>query len=130
MVMSRDTVLVVDDEPLIRMSLAVSFEDAGFIVAEARNVLEALPILACGNVAALITDVDMPGGLSGLDLVDLVSATCRSTAIVVVSGRDLPCDYDMPAGAVFHSKPYSHALIVAEVSEKIGILGHRRVVRA
>jgi two-component system, response regulator PdtaR len=119
--MSCNTVLIVDDEPLIRMSLAAAFEDEGFVVVEARNVLEAVAVLARRPVAALVTDVDMPGGLNGLDLVDLVAATSRFTTIVVVSGRDLPVDYDLPASAVFHSKPYNHLQIIAEVRGEIGI---------
>ena len=117
MVIAQDTILVVDDEPLIRMSLAASFEDAGFQVLEARNVLQAIAIIARERVGAIVTDVDMPGGLSGLDLVDLVAATSPSTALIVVSGRALPNDYELPEGALYFSKPYSQEHIVRQASQ-------------
>ncbi|RYE57857.1 MAG: response regulator [Rhizobiaceae bacterium] len=122
MVIAQDTILVVDDEPLIRMSLAASFEDAGYQVLEARNVLQAIAIIARAPVAAVVTDVDMPGGLNGLDLVDLVAATSPSTALVVVSGRALPNDYELPEGARYHPKPYSQTTIVRQVGQMIAHL--------
>jgi DNA-binding NtrC family response regulator len=111
MAVPRSTVLVVDDEPLIRLGLALTFEDHGFEVVEAGNVLEAIAILSRRSVDAVVTDVDMPGGLSGLDLVDLVSALSLAV-VVVVSGRALPPGFELPPGVLYLPKPYSaHEII-------------------
>ena len=61
-------VLVVEDEPLIRMLASDIMEDGGFEVIEAATARAALAILEKrkGDVAALFTDVDMPGDMNGL----------------------------------------------------------------
>ena len=114
----KNTVLVVDDEPLIRLALVIAFEDHGFEVTEAGNVLEAVAILSRGHIDALVTDVDMPGGLSGLDLVDLVAAI-SSAALVIVSGRSLPTDYKLPAEAVYIAKPYDIERVISSTRAQI-----------
>ncbi|MDX7954064.1 response regulator, partial [Lichenihabitans sp. Uapishka_5] len=63
-------VLVVDDEPMLRMLAIEMLEDAGHIVVDFSNAAQA--IAYCdepGNdVAAVVTDINMPGDLDGLDL--------------------------------------------------------------
>jgi len=115
MVVQQATVLIVEDEPLIRLSLAAAAEDAGYRVLEASNALEAVAIISRISIDAMITDVDMPGGLSGLDLAEHVSAV-TTAVIVVVSGRRLPACYDLPDRAVFLPKPYDIADILSTVS--------------
>lgn len=112
------TVLIVEDEPLIRLSLAAAAEDAGYRVLEASNVLEAVAIIARTNIDALITDVDMPGGLSGLDLAELVSEV-TAAAIVVVSGRRLPESYSLPERATYLSKPYDFDHLLLTVARSV-----------
>ena len=65
---SRIVVLLVEDEPLIRMLAADLLEDEGFEVIEAATARAALSILEkrSGAVDALFTDVDMPGDRMGL----------------------------------------------------------------
>ncbi len=86
--MSTRSVLLVEDEPLIRMVLAEALIDEGYHVLMAANVLEAIGII--GRTPAfdvLITDVDMPGGLTGLDLAAMVCSHARLTEIIITSGR-------------------------------------------
>jgi CheY-like chemotaxis protein len=66
-------VLLVEDEPIVRMIASDSLEEAGFDVVEASNAQEAMAILAArDDVGVLFTDVDMPGKLDGLALAGLV----------------------------------------------------------
>ncbi|WP_105432467.1 response regulator [Neorhizobium sp. T6_25] len=109
------TVLVVDDEPLIRMLLVEALEDEGFHVLEASNVLEAVVVFGTHDIDALVTDVDMPGPLNGFDLVDLVAKRGRRIAIVVTSGRHLGGDRVLPSSSKFLPKPY----LVSEVLEAL-----------
>jgi CheY-like chemotaxis protein len=106
MEMYSRTVLIVEDELLIRMMLADALQDAGYRVLEAETVLEAIGLLGRNRVDALITDVDMPGGLSGLDLVRTLYATCREIPTIVASGGHLFDDTDLPGNARFFAKPY------------------------
>jgi CheY-like chemotaxis protein len=111
------TVLVVDDEPLIRMLLAEALEDEGYRVLEASNVLEAVAILGNQKIDALVTDVDMPGALNGFDLVDLVAKWGRRTAIVITSGRHTAGERPLPTRSRFFPKPYRLSDIIAALSE-------------
>lgn len=99
--------LVVEDDVLIRMALAEMLEDAGYGVVEAGNGLEAIAVIAGGvRIDAVVTDVDMPGGISGLDVARMVRIKDRLMPILVVSGqtRDLAAEglHDVD----FLAKPY------------------------
>jgi two-component system, response regulator PdtaR len=62
-------VLIVEDEPLIRMGAVHLIEDAGFKVYEAGSADAALALLELHKEIRLIfTDVDMPGSMDGLKL--------------------------------------------------------------
>jgi CheY-like chemotaxis protein len=112
--MSQRTVLVADDEPMIRMMLADALEDEGFLVIEASNVLEAVAVLGNRHVDCLVTDIDMPGGLNGLDLVRFVRGFDASMVIVVTSGR-VPNEGDLLANERFRQKPYRIDAVIADL---------------
>jgi DNA-binding NtrC family response regulator len=101
------TVLVVEDEPIIRFTLTDALEEAGYTVLEASNVLEAVAIIGKKNdISAVITDIDMPGGLSGLDLVHMLGTSQEHMAVIVTSGGHAPDALDLPGDVRFFSKPY------------------------
>ncbi|MCR6502780.1 response regulator [Shinella sp. CPCC 101442] len=118
--MSQRTVLVVDDEPLIRMVLADALEHEDFLVIEASSVLEAVAVLGNRHVDCLVTDVDMPGGLSGLDLIRFVRGFDNSMFVIVTSGR-VPNEGELPPNERFLQKPYSLETVVAEVNAAIRV---------
>jgi DNA-binding NtrC family response regulator len=109
------TVLIVEDEILIRMSSAATLEDAGFRILEAGSVAEAMEILlANDDIDVLMTDVRMPGTMDGLDLVALVHRRHPDIRAIVVSGNTSAEDA-CNAGAIgFLPKPYmAHSLVRA-----------------
>lgn len=109
-------ILVVEDEPLIRFILSDELADAGHTVIEAASALEAIAALGSWDrLDAMITDVDMPGGLSGLDLMTLVRSTRPATNVWVVSGRDVRSQ--IVSGISFLPKPYDCRELVHLVSE-------------
>ena len=61
-------VLVVDDEPLVRMFTAIGLRDAGFVVVEACTAEEALAEFDARAVLAVITDIEMSGLTNGYHL--------------------------------------------------------------
>jgi CheY-like chemotaxis protein len=68
------TVLLVEDEGIIRMALAAILEDAGYEVLDAVDAEEALITLSGHpEVDVVVTDVQMPGKFDGLKLVELIS---------------------------------------------------------
>jgi DNA-binding NtrC family response regulator len=116
--MSEDqfTVLLVEDEPLIRLFIAELLEDAGFRVVEAANATEALVILEAGlPVDVLLTDVDMPVGCNGFELARKVHECRPEAEILIMSGRQWPACGDLPPGAAFLAKPCPNEAIVSHV---------------
>jgi DNA-binding NtrC family response regulator len=86
-VSARSTsVLLVEDEALIRVLLAEELTDAGFLVVEAANVDQALEQLQATHVDLVVTDVRMPGDKDGLDLAAWVHAHCPAVPVMVMSG--------------------------------------------
>jgi DNA-binding NtrC family response regulator len=101
----QHTVLVVEDEPLIRFALSDMLQDSGYRVLEASNVLEAISVLGFHRIDALISDIDMPGALNGIDLAKLVARCHMHTAIIMTSGAHDIEELGVP-GAQFFPKPY------------------------
>lgn len=64
----RVTILVADDEEIVRESLAEWLTDAGYQVLTAENADEAMEVLEQAEVQILITDVKMPGRMDGIEL--------------------------------------------------------------
>lgn len=116
--MSEDqsTVLLVEDEPLIRLFVSELLEEAGFKVVEAANAAEALVILEAGlRVNVLLTDVDMPSGCNGFELAHRVHKSWPEAEILIMSGRQWPEQGDLPPGAAFLAKPCPNEAIVSHV---------------
>ncbi len=111
------TVLLVEDEALVRMMAAdVLRDEGGFKVVEAADVDEALTVLeATADVRALVTDVEMPGSLDGFTLARVVKQAWPQIGIVVTSGRMAPGPKDLSSGALFIPKPYRPADLLAAV---------------
>jgi CheY-like chemotaxis protein len=63
------TVLVVEDDGLVRIDAADTLREAGFDVIEAEGADEALKVMASrGDIAVLFTDINMPGRMDGVEL--------------------------------------------------------------
>ena len=102
-------VLVVEDEWLIRESVAEVLAEAGFRVLKAEQGEAALLTLQEHGPAVdlLFTDIRMPGSLDGLELARRARALLPGLAILVASGNWVPTPSDLPAGSLFLAKPYS-----------------------
>lgn len=116
----RDIVLVVDDEPLVRMLAVEVAEEAGFEVLEASNADEAVILLeTVPGIRILMTDVDMPGSMDGLKLAAAVRDRWPPVEIIVVSGMQRPRIHELPERAIFFDKPYDIAKMVMQL-QKMG----------
>lgn len=109
----KPVVLVVDDEPIIRMYASLLVEEAGYLAIEASTADEALAILEQRDyVRILFTDVDMPGSLDGLQLVELVRERWPPVVLIVTSGHVQIDPQKLPERARFFRKPYSDSEIL------------------
>ena len=114
------TVLVVEDEGLVRQMSAEELADAGYRVLEAANSREAIDILEAGaGVAVLFTDVNMPGELDGLDLARLVHDRWPNVRLLVTSGGQRAGPEDVPDSGLFIPKPYSLRQMCSLVDELV-----------
>ncbi|MEG3083295.1 response regulator [Sphingomonas sp. PB2P12] len=108
--MSKSVILVVDDDALVRVHSNLALEDAGYEVLEASNAEDALiKLKERPDIAALFTDVRMPGALNGIDLAHVVHAERPDIAILITSGSDNDASSALPAAAQFLQKPYTKA---------------------
>ena len=116
------TVLIVDDEELVRMVGSDILAEGGYRVLEAANAAEALQRLENETeVMVLFTDVNMPGTPDGLGLAKLVSDRWPQVRILVASGAVKPGPSDLPDEGLFLSKPYRADQLLSMVRKLAGV---------
>ena len=109
-------VLVVEDEPLLRMLAIELVEEAGFIAIEAEDADQAVILLESrADIALLFTDIHMPGSMDGLKLAHAVRDRWPPIKILVVSGKQRPQLSDLPPNSCFVEKPYQTSALVEEL---------------
>jgi DNA-binding NtrC family response regulator len=116
----QPVVLLVEDEPLVRMTAVDELEDAGFRVIEAANADVALKVLETRSdeVQVLFTDVDMPAGsMDGMALAEQVYARWPHILLLISSGYAYPHPDEIPDHGHFISKPYHADTVVRHIHE-------------
>src|SRR5664279_1506382 len=116
---TRDVVLVVEDEPFVRLMGVDILEEAGFDVLQASNAGEALLLLeAHPEVRVVFSDVEMPGSLDGLELARCICQRWPEIGIVLTSGHQIGTDM-LPRDGTFLIKPYDGTALVRTIEEII-----------
>jgi CheY-like chemotaxis protein len=113
----RITVLVVEDEVMVRLLVAEELREAGYVVIEAANADEALTVLRSStDIDLMLTDIRMPGSRDGLALAAEARAAWPDLKIVVASAffpqRPSPEIVD----ATF-TKPYDTLRLIRRIQE-------------
>lgn len=115
------TVLIVEDEFLLRMDIAQTLEDEGFKVFEASNADEAIAILnAQSGIHLMFTDIDMPGSMDGLKLAAAVRDRWPPIKIIVTSGHRQMSDALLPIEGKFFDKPYDASRVISVMKDMVG----------
>ncbi|MEM9083096.1 MAG: sigma-54 dependent transcriptional regulator, partial [Planctomycetota bacterium] len=78
------TVLVVDDKEMLRDSVAVTLQRAGFTILSAASAQQALEVIASRRPDAVITDLKMPG-MTGIELIDHAKQIDQDLPIVLMT---------------------------------------------
>lgn len=119
--MGQARLLVVEDDGLIRLDLVDTLADLGFDVLDAADADEAIALLeGDGSIAAVLTDIDMPGSMDGVQLAQVVHDRWPLAKVIVISGRYIPMEGALPPGTKFVTKPVSEKM-VAGALEEVGV---------
>jgi CheY-like chemotaxis protein len=114
----KPSVLVVEDEFLIRIGIVETIAQSGFEVFEASNADEAIRLLETHpDITVLFTDIDMPGSMDGLKLAAAVRTRWPPVKIIVTSGHVKIRQEDLPVEGWFFSKPYDPTRIVSTLRD-------------
>jgi CheY-like chemotaxis protein len=114
----KTTILVVEDEILIRMATADHLRTAGYRVLEASNAIEALSIFAAGEPIELVfTDTDMPGRMTGEALAQWIVVHFPAVKVLLTSSEAHMSDSPPASGASPEvlKKPYTYASLMAHI---------------
>lgn len=105
---SRSLVLIVEDEPLIRLNAAALIEDAGYDTLQAASADEAIALLETDpRIRIVFTDIDLPGSMNGIRLAMVVRDRWPPVELILTSGHVHASSIDLPARSHFLRKPYS-----------------------
>jgi PAS domain S-box-containing protein len=106
-----ETILIVDDEPTVRMLVSEAMTDAGYRVVEAVDGPTALRLLeSSARFDVLITDFSLPGGLTGRQLVDVARRKREELKVLFITGyaeNAMIENGHLAVGSVVLTKPFS-----------------------
>jgi len=114
-VRAKPQVLVVDDEPAIRETVATLLEEEGYRVRRAKDGVEALSTLAGDTIDVILADINMPR-LDGAALVRKLRGRGNCTPIVLMSA--IYADVDLP-GVRFVPKPFAIDRLLGAVTSAL-----------
>lgn len=113
---SSRRVMIVDDEPLIRIYARDIIEEAGFEVEEAGNAEGALRALQHDRFSVVLTDIEMPGSLDGIALAWTIQDKWPTVHVIIMTGRRPPRPSDIPGTAELLTKPFTPERLFAVVT--------------
>lgn len=114
------TVLVVEDEVLVRIDVTLALEEEGFKVFEASNADEAIDVLDTHpEIQLMFTDIDMPGSMDGLKLAAAVRDRWPPVKIIITSGHRHLSDDMLPVEGRFFDKPYDASRIIRTMKQMV-----------
>ncbi|MFJ3366591.1 response regulator [Pseudomonas sp. NPDC086251] len=101
------TVLIVEDAEILRslMVEAISLLDVN--VMDCASADDALPLLETSAISLVISDVNMPGSMDGIELAQLIWARWPSLPVIITSGNSAVSEERLPAHVMLLPKPCS-----------------------
>ena len=118
-----ETVLVVDDEPLVRMLVTEVVEDMGFVALEATDGATALQVLQSDvRVDLVVTDVGLPGGMNGRQMADAARAGRPGLQVLFITGyaeNALIGNGQLEAGMHVLTKPFELETLRTQILELV-----------
>ena len=117
-IVKHPVVLLVEDEPLVRLTQVDILKESEFWVVEAQDADEAFELLKTRpEIDAILTDVNMPGSMDGFEFARLVRQGWPEVAVLVISGKPGPGPGALPPTAMFLHKPIMPDDLIAALQE-------------
>ena len=117
------TVLVVEDELMVRMPIAEYLRDCGYNVLEASSASEAIETVdAEGPISLVFSDIRMPGKMDGVALAEWFRLHHPSVPVLLTSGYNggrAGSPATMPRSR-FIEKPYSQTQVAGRIAALLG----------
>lgn len=122
-VRGNGTVLVVDDEPSVRMLVTELIEDLGYTALEAEDGPSGLKLLQSPvHLDLLVTDVGLPGGMNGRQMADAARIARPDLKVLFITGYAesiVSRNGALEAGMHVMTKPFAMEQLAARISELI-----------
>lgn len=115
------TILLVEDDDLIRANTAETLQDAGFVVVHAVTAEEAMTALQTAQIDVLVTDLNLPGE-SGVELAGKARQLRPGLSIVFATGDGGMAAEASKMDAALLTKPYSAAQLIAAIRGRLEIM--------
>ena len=118
----KETILIVEDEPVLRQMAESILQDCGYNTLEAASGREALDLWEShrDSIDLVLTNVVMPEGVSGMELASKLLASKPKLKIVFASGYsmdDIDTAIVRKGAAGFLQKPYTHITLAKAVRD-------------
>jgi DNA-binding NtrC family response regulator len=125
----EQTVLVVEDETSVRLAISDYLTQQGFIVVQAAGAAGAIDVIARHpEIDLVFTDLQMPGDMDGLDLVDWLLKSRPGLPVIVTSGVwgrvSTMAEYSRAQSLSYFVKPYPYDAVVKRIRQVIGERGN------
>jgi len=118
-----ETVLVVDDEPTVRMLVTDILEDLGYAAIEAADSAAGLKVLQSdARIDLLVTDVGLPGGMNGRQMADAARMTRPELKVLFITGyaeNAIPGNRRLAPGTAVLTKPFPIETMAARIRSMI-----------
>ena len=118
-----ETVLVVDDEPSVRMLVTETLEDLGYAAVEAADGPSGLKVLQSDTrIDLLVSDVGLPGGMNGRQMVDAARAKRPDLKVLFITGyaeNAVVGDGHLDPGMHVMTKPFAMEALASRIKELI-----------
>lgn len=112
--LKRWPVLVVEDEPILRLDAISMVEDAGFEAVEALSSADAIRLLEERlDIRLVYMDLDMPRGRKGIEIAAAIRERWPPIEIILTAAYFTLHDLNLPERAEFYPKPISHGQVSA-----------------
>jgi PAS domain S-box-containing protein len=119
----RPTVLLVDDEPVVRTMLAEMLKEFGYEIVQAADAADGLQQLkATPDIALMVTDIGLPGNMDGRQLADAARALLPELQILFVTGyakQSIADHGSLPPGMQLLVKPFTMDVFSAKVKSMV-----------